>query len=958
MKRLLITLCAAILFVNMGYGQTKLIEKVTQSDDELVIPYEKYELDNGLTLIIHEDHSDPLVHVDVTYHVGSAREELGKSGFAHFFEHMMFQGSENVADEEHFKIISESGGTLNGSTNRDRTNYYETLPSNQLEIALWLEADRMGFLLPAVTQQKFEIQRSTVKNEKQQNYDNRAYGLYSELNAAALYPYGHPYSWLTIGKLEDLDRSNLEDLKNFFLRWYGPNNAVLTVGGDVNPEEVVALAEKYFGVIPSGPEVNDMKLEQVTLDSDRYVSYVDNNIRFPALIFTYPTVAEYHEDEAPLDFLAQILGTGRSSYFYKKFVEPQKAIQAFAYNSSSELAGEFSMFVLPYPGQTLADFETEVRSILEQFKEEGVSEEDLQKIKADYESSFVNRLANVSGKVSQLAAYETFAESADFINKDLQRYLDVTAEDIMRVFDKYVYQQNAVVQSVLPNEDTAPAKPDNYTPPTNGESSYPQADYTGLEYEHPTGDDFDRSEKPEPKAAPLANVPEYWKDAFNNGIQVIGTNYDEIPIVTLQLSIKGGHRLDAYEPEKAGLADLTATMLNESTENYTAEEIQEELRKTASTVRVSSNNASTTVYISTLKKHLDRTLELAEEILMRPAFVEEDFERVKLQQLESLRSSYQNPASVASMVYDRLLYGDEHIYSVSSSGLEETIERITLDDVRNFYAKYYDPSLADLVIVGDVQKDEILPKLDFLKEWEPKDAEVPELPAVEATDQTKVYLVDKKGAPQSQIRIGYVTDLPFDATGDYFKTTLMNYVLGGAFNSRINLNLREDKGWTYGARSYFSGSDVAGPFTASAGIKAAATDSAVYEFMKEITDYREAGITEEELAFMRNSIGQRDAREYESPYQKAGFLRDIIRYDLEEDFVDKQSEIIKNISKDEIDELAKKHLKTDQFYIVVVGDAESHRENLEALGYEVVNVTEKGDIITEYQEGNTDTGGE
>jgi len=303
--------------------------------------------------VIHEDHSDPLVHVDVTYHVGSAREELNKSGFAHFFEHMMFQGSENVADEEHFKTVTEAGGTLNGTTNRDRTNYFETVPSNQLERMLWLEADRMGFFLDAVTQKKFEVQRETVKNEKGQNYDNRPYGPYNELQAAALYPFGHPYSWLTIGKLEDLDRVNVEDLKKFFLRWYGPNNATLTVGGDVKPKDVIKMVEKYFGNIPAGPAVKNMKLEKPVLPENRYVSYVDKNIRFPAVIFTYPTVPRFHKDEAPLDCLAEILGTGKSSYFYKNFVKTQKAIQASSFNPASELSGEFSMFILPFPGQTL-----------------------------------------------------------------------------------------------------------------------------------------------------------------------------------------------------------------------------------------------------------------------------------------------------------------------------------------------------------------------------------------------------------------------------------------------------------------------------------------------------------------------------------------------------------------------------------------------------------------------------
>lgn len=954
MKKLILTMFIGMLSLGISVAQTQLIEKVTASDNGVEIPYEKYQLDNGLTLIIHEDHSDPLVHVDVTYHVGSAREELNKSGFAHFFEHMMFQGSVNVADEEHFKIITDAGGTLNGTTNRDRTNYFETAPSNQLEIMLWLEADRMGFFLDAVTQKKFEVQRETVKNEKQQNYDNRPYGRYSEVNAEALYPYGHPYSWLTIGKLEDLDRVELDDLKKFFLRWYGPNNATLTVGGDINSEEVIAMVEKYFGVIKSGPEVEDMKLEPVTLTEDRYVSYVDKNIRFPALIFTFPTVPRFHEDEAPLDFLSQILGTGRSSYFYKKFVLTQKAIQAMVSNQASELAGELSMFVLPFPGQTLVDFEDEVRQILEDFEKDGVSDADLTKIKASYESNFINRLTSVSGKVSQLASYNTFANDPDYIKKDIERYNAVTREDIMRVFEKYIKDQPAVVQSVLPADDTEPAREDNYTPQKEGENTFPTTDYSKIVYNRPDEDDFDRSQKPVPGAAPLITIPEYWTENFENGIKVIGTKWDEVPMVTLQMDIKGGHRMDANSPEKSGLASLTASLMNESTGNYSAEEIQEELRLIASSINISSGNSSTTLTIRTLKKNLDRTLELAEEIFFNPAFDSTDFNRLKKQQLEGILSTYQNPSAIAGQVYSRLLYGDEHIYSLPSGGIEETVERITLADVREFYEKNYSPTLSELVIVGDVDRDEILPKLKFLREWGPKEAEVPKLPEAKSGDDTKIYLVDKADAPQSEIRIGYITDLTYDANGEYFKTTLMNYPLGGAFNSRINLNLREDKGWTYGASSYFNASDEPGQFTASAGVKAMATDSSVYEFMREISEYREQGITDDEITFMRNSIGQRDALKYETPWQKAGFLRNIVHYDLDKSFVDEQTQIIKNITKEEINDLAKKYLAVDNLYILVVGDAASNREKLSKLGYEIVDVSEKGDIIEEYQEIKTE----
>ncbi|MCR9132876.1 MAG: insulinase family protein [bacterium] len=954
MKKLLLTLLLGSFFMSAGVAQTKLVEEVTREGDEIVIPYKKYVLDNGLTLIIHEDKSDPLVHVDVTYHVGSAREELYKSGFAHFFEHMMFQGSENVADEEHFKIISDAGGTLNGTTNRDRTNYFETVPSNQLEVMLWLEADRMGFFLDAVTQRKFEVQRETVKNEKGQNYDNRAYGRWSEVTAEALYPFGHPYSWLTIGKLEDLDRVDVDDLKKFFLRWYGPNNATLTVGGDVNPDEVVRLVEKYFGVIPAGPEVEDLKLDPVTIDSDRYVSYVDNNIRFPALLFTYPTVPQYHEDEAPLDFLAQILGTGRSSYFYKKFVLTQKAIQASTFHPTSELAGELTMFVLPFPGQTLADFETEMRSILDEFATEGVDEQDLQKIKATYESNFINGLTSVAGKVSRLAAYQTFTGDPNYIKRDIERYNAVTSDDIIRVFNKYIKDKPAVITSVIPNDGTTePAKPDNFTPVTEGENPFPTTDYSGLTYTRPTGDTFDRSIKPTPGPAPLVTIPDFWKTEFDNGIRFIGTESNEVPTVNIQISIKGGHKMDAYHPEKAGLASLTAGMMNESTENFTAEEIAEELRLIASSISVSSSDNSTTMSIATLKKNVDRTLELAEEILYRPAFTEADFNRIKQQQIEGIKSTYENPASIAGLVYDRLLYGDEHILSVPGTGIEETVERITVEDVRAFYEQYYTPELTEVVVVGDVEENEIIEKLDFLKTWEQTGAEMPDLPEPTQSDYTKIYLVDKAGAPQSEIRVGYMTGLEFDATGEYFKTTLMNYTLGGAFNSRINLNLREDKGWTYGARSFFSSDNVNGEFTASAGVRANATDSAVVEFLSEIKNFREDGITDDELTFMRNSIGQRDARSYETPFQKAGFLSTIIRYNLADDYVDDQAEIIRTITKEEINALAKKHLDLDNAYILVVGDAASHKENLKALGYEVVDVSPNGDIIIEMQE-NTD----
>jgi len=938
------------------FGQAKLLEKVTKQGDELVIPYEKYVLPNGLTLIVHEDHSDPLVHVDVTYHVGSAREEVGKSGFAHFFEHMMFQGSENVADEEHFKVITEAGGTLNGTTNRDRTNYFETVPANQLELMLWLEADRMGFLLNAVTQKKFEVQRSTVKNEKGQNYDNSPYGRWSEINAASLYPYGHPYSWLTIGKLEDLDRVDVNDLKKFFMRWYGPNNATVTVGGDVKAADVVKMVEKYFGSIPAGPKVEPMKLASVKLDENRYVSYVDNNIRFPALFVTYPTVPQYHEDEAALDCLGDILGSGKGSYFYKKFVTNQKAIQSSVFHNTSELSGEFTMFVLPFPGTTLQDFETQMREAIAEFEKNGVSEEDITKFKAEYESSNINSLASVSGKVSQLAAFQTYTGNPNQIKKDLERYTSITKEDVMRVYNKYVKGKFAVVQSVLPKgmEEMA-AKADDYKPQTEGENSFPITNYEGLTYNKLT-DSFDRSQKPVPGQAPLVSIPKFWQTQTDNGMKIIGTESDEIPTVTLQFSIEGGQQLEANNLSKAGIASLTSSMMNESTKNYSSEAVSEELRKLGSSISFNSGSTSTSISVQTLKKNLTETLKILEEKLFNPKFSEDDFDRLKKQQMESAKASEKQPVSIASRAYNRLIYGDNSIRSYPISGIEATINSITLDDVKVFYAKNYVPNITQLIIVGDIKQEEALKSLDFVKKWQKKEVKMPKISDVKKVDKTKIYLIDKTDAPQSEIRIGYRTDLPYDVTGDYFKTTLMNYPLGGAFNSRINLNLREDKGYTYGARSGFSADKEPGTFTASAGVRTDVTDSSVVEFLKEMRGYYEGGITAEELNFMKKSIGQRDAREYETPFQKAAFLSRILTYNLKPGFVDEQKKIIDKITKKEIDSFAKKYVNPEKMNILVVGDKKTVQAGLQRIGYEIIELDAEGKPVDAKPKDNSQAG--
>jgi zinc protease len=897
---------------------------------------------NGLTLVIHEDHSDPIAYVDVTYHVGSNREQVGRSGFAHFFEHMMFQGSDHVADEEHFKTVSEAGGTLNGSTNFDRTNYFETAPSNYLERMLWLEADRMGFLLDAVTQQKFEVQRATVKNERGQRYDNVPYGLVFEKTLEAVFPYGHPYSWSTIGYLEDLNRVDVGDLKRFFMRWYGPNNATLTIAGDVKPADVIKLAEKYFGPIPKGPEVKNITKTGSDIKTDRYISYEDN-IKFPMLNITFPTVPSYHKDEAALDALSSILSEDKNSVFYQNFIKKQIAYSANTNHYSPEVAGMFLIQVRSMPNQSLSKIDSLVRASLIEFEKKGVSNEDLKKFIAKFEANTILSLKSVQGKGSQLAAYQTFTGNPNQLKAEWARYRSLTKEDVMRVYNTYLKNKPAVYLSIVPKgkPETA-AKPNNFeAPKRNPEDGKESAEYKNLSYTKPT-DRFDRSKKPDANTNPVVTVPTYWTENFTNGLKAIGAKNDEIPAVSITLAMSIGHRSD--ELSKAGLAYLTGKMLEESTQLHSSEAINDQLSLLGSEINVTIGNEEITMVISSLKKNLNATIKIAEEMLFKPKFDQADFDRLKVEQLNTISNQSTQAALTANNVFNKLVYGKEHILSIPIVGTKESVTSIALSDVKKFYESKFSPSVSKVVVVGDVAKEEVLPHLGFLKTWAAKEVVQRIQPPTPNIDKTRIYFVNKDKAPQSEIRIGYLA-LPYDATGEYFKTTLANYILGGAFNSRINLNLREDKGWTYGARSAFNGTKNVGPFTASAGVKGDATDSSVVEFMKEIKLFAEAGFTAEDLSFMKNSIGQQDALKYETADQKAGFIKRILDYNLSKDFVNEQQTIIKNITKEELNAIAKKHLPYNHMTIVVVGSREKYLDKIKALGYEVIDVDADGNAL-------------
>jgi len=915
-------------------------EAAKNSSNTVSIPYEKYTLENGLTVILHEDHSDPLVHVDVTYHVGSAREDVGKSGFAHFFEHMMFQGSKHVADEQHFKVITESGGNLNGTTNTDRTNYFETVPANQLEKVLWLESDRMGYLLEAVDQTKFENQRETVKNERAQRVDNQPYGLRYELNGEALYPEGHPYSWMTIGYVEDLDRVNVNDLKAFFKRWYGPNNAVLTIGGDIDVAKTKAWIKKYFGEIPAGPAVEEPEPQPVTLTETRYMT-LEDKVHLPLLQITYPTVYGRHEDEAPLDVLADILGGGKTSLFYKNLVKEGMAVQAVVSHPCRELACEFQLLALANPAKitSLSTLQEVLNQTLKEFETRGVTADDLARTKGQIEARTVFGLQSVSGKVSALAANETFYQTPDLIAEDIERYNAVTADDVMRVYNKYIKDANSVVLSVVPKGQVQLAAAEQTFDRPVRNIHVETVDVAGEEAFTSAPSSFDRSVMPKAGDAPVVEVPDYWEAELANGIKILGVTSTETPTVTLTLGMDGGMLLDSEG--KAGTAYLTALLMNETTKHYSNEALASELAKLGSSIRFSTAGRYSQVYVSTLTKHLDETLALLKEKLFNPAFTEEDFERMKERVVQGLQQQAKTPSSLARRARDLILFGEDNRVSLPDEGTLETVQSITLDDVKTFYKNYYSPDKASIVAVGNLSKKNMVETLDFIGQWQGNAYEFADYSDFPQYNENQIFLIDSPEAVQSVV---YIVDrsLPFDAAGDHFKSRLMNFPLGGAFNSRINLNLREDKGFTYGANSGFVGGKTLGWFEVSTDLTAANTGEGIKEILGEIERYRSEGVEKAEIDFMRNAFTLSDALEFETPTSKARFLRQLLSYGLEKGYREAQLDIINNIDKESIDALAKQYLNLDKMQIIVVGDKAKILPQLNALSMPIIELSVEG----------------
>ena len=920
--------------------------RVSEDTGKLSVEFEKYELENGLDVILHQDKSDHIVSLAIQYGVGSNREKTGRTGFAHLFEHMLFQESENIPQDQFFKRIQDAGGTLNGGTWKDGTIYYEIVPNNALETILWMESDRMGFLINTVTESAFYNQQEVVQNEKRQRVDNNPYGHTGWVIDKNIYPEGHPYNWQVIGELEDLQNATVEDVKEFYDKFYGPNNATLVLAGDFDSAEAKTLIEKYFGEIKRRQEVTPMKPQRTVLNESKRLFHEDNFATAPQLNMVWPTVEQYTADAYALDFLGEILSQGKKAPLYKVLVkERDLTSRTTAYGNAQELAGEFQIVITANNGKSLKDVESGIYDAFAMFEKEGATDRDIERIKAGLETQFYNGISSVLGKSFQLAQYNVFAGDPAFIEKDIENIKSVTKEDVMRVYNTYIKGKPFVMTSFVPkgqleliadNSTLAPVVEEEIK--ENVEKKVEDANSEVAK----TPSNFDRSIEPAQGDTPKLNIPSSWKTSLSNGMKVSGIEQNEIPTVNFSLVIEGGHLLD--DPSKNGVANLMTDIMMEGTAAKTPQELEEEIELLGASISMSTSNESITIRGNTLVRNFDKTMKLVEEILLQPRWDEEEFALIKTMTSNQIKRLEANPNAVARNVFNKILYGEDHIFSLPTSGTEASVAAITIDDLKEYYNKFFSPSVSSFQIVGKIDQRTAMRSLKGLESnWAAKDVTIPEFPIVNDRDKTSLYFVDIPDAKQSVINIGYIGMPRTDA--DFYPVEVMNYKLGGSFSGNVNLILREEKGYTYGARTGFSGSKVPGKFTASSSVRTNTTGESVQIFKDQIAAYKD-GISEEDLTFTKNALIKSNARRFETQFNLLGMLQEMSEYDLPANYIEKEEQIINDMTLEMHKSLANKYLDESKMAYLVVGDAASQFAQFKDMGFDEVKLLDKkGDEV-------------
>lgn len=910
--RTIITLFIIVFLSTSTKGQSNYF-----NPDQIDIPFTSYVLDNGLTLIVHEDHKAPIVAVNIWYHVGSKNEKPGRTGFAHLFEHLMFNGSENF-NTDYFKALESIGATdLNGTTNNDRTNYFQCVPTAAIDEVLFLESDRMGHLLGAIDQAKLDEQRGVVQNEKRQG-ENNPYGRQWEIITKATYPQGHPYSWTVIGSMEDLTAASLNDVKEWFKTYYGPSNAVLSVAGDIKPEEILEKVKLYFGDIPPGPSLVKPEINIARRFEETRGYYED---RVPEARITMEwNVPQWGTKEATLLNLAsRIMSSGKTSRLYKKLVyEDQSASSASAYINTLEISGNFTIDVRVKPGKSAEEVEQTMNDVLQEFLDKGPTQDELERVRSSYFSGFlkgIERIGGFGGKSDILATNEIYGGTPDYYKKVLKYVADATPAEIQNVCKEWLNSGKYVLV----------CKP------------FPKLNASGK--------GVDRSKLPQLGTTVPSSFPDLQKATLKNGLNIVLAQRKGVPTIEGSLIVNAGSSTDITS--KPGLASLAMDLLDEGTKTLNTLEISEKLQLLGAGLGTSASLDASYVSFNTLKQTLNPTLDLLADIITNPSFPQKEFDRLNKDHVNRILREKTEPFSMAMRVFPKILYGTGHPYSnpISGSGYENTVKAITLDDVRSFYNTWLKPNNATLIVVGDVEMPDLISSLeDKLSGW--KKASVPktEISQIKASEGKKIYLMNKPESTQSVVICGYLT-APYGQVSQP-ALTAMNNILGGDFISRLNMNLREDKHWSYGANSFVWDAKGQRPFLAYVSVQMDKTKESILEIQKELLGIiGDKPITADEFSRTQKNMVLQLPGMWETNSSVAGSVSEKIIFNLSDDYFKTYDSKIRKLTRDELQQVCAQVVKPTQANWFVIGDKSKIIDSLKETGFEIIEVDADGNMV-------------
>ncbi|HVO56178.1 MAG TPA: pitrilysin family protein [Dongiaceae bacterium] len=894
------------------------------------IPFEKYKLKNGLEVILSEDHTLPLVSVHLWYHVGAANERAGRTGFAHLFEHMMFEGSQHVGAKAHFSYLEGAGATdINGTTNFDRTNYYETVPSNQLELALWLESDRMGYLTGKLTIENLANQRDVVRNERRQSGENQPYGLVEEGLYHQLFPKGHPYHGVVIGSHADIEAAKLEDVREFFRTYYTPNNATMAIVGDFDKNTIKALVEKYFGSIPAGPEVPKITATTPPITSERR-AVVTDQVELPRVYMGWITPAVFSKDDAECDLYAQILGGGKSSRLYKSLVyEKQIAQDVSAGIEETRLGSVLELTVTAKPGVKPEDLEKAIDEVLAKLRTDGPTASEVERARNVTETALVRSLQRTNGVANRLNYYNQFVGNPDYFSKDIARFDAVTPADVKRVAQTIFRKDARAVVYGVPGKKVI-----DDVPKTSEEENKRQAQAAG-EIKAAMADEAWRAKAPEPGPAPKFSLPVPEKAQLANGLTIYLVERHNLPLVSATLFTLAGSELNPLD--KPGLSGFTAAMLTEGTKTRSALKFADDTDQIGATIASQAGYSSATVALSALTWNAGPALDLVADAALHPAFDPKEVERVKNLRVTAVLQENDEPFTLALRTSNHILFPNSP-YGFSILGTEASNQAITANDLSTFWKTAYAPNNAVLAISGDLtmaQAKELAQK--YLGGWSGSapSAGKPETPPL---PQPAVFIVDKPGAPQTALLVASIG--ASRSTPDYVPLEVMNTALGGLFSSRINMNLREEHGYTYGAQSFFQYRRGVGPFVAGSSVRTDVTVPATSELFKELTRIRQEELQPDELQKAKDSFSKTLVGLFETTGDTAGTIGQQFVLGLPLDYYRTLPAQIDKVTGADALRVAKQYVHPEASIVVAVGDRAKIESGLKDLKVGPVNVVQ------------------